>query len=244
MRAEAPARTGRVLLLAGTAEARALAARAGGLDVVARLAGRTEAPASLGVPTERGGFGGEAGARAALDGVAAVLDATHPFAVAISARTARLCAEREVPYLRYARPPFVRAPGWRVHAEAEAAAAALPQGARVLLAAGPGSLAPFLGRGLTLWCRRVDPAPAVAGVEWITGLPGDAAAEADLLRDLGVTHLVAKDSGGARGKLDAAGALGLAVHLIARPPAPPGAETHDLEAAWRFLEAHAHHQDP
>ncbi|WP_108258581.1 precorrin-6A/cobalt-precorrin-6A reductase [Mangrovicoccus ximenensis] len=53
--------------------------------------------------------------------------------------------------------------------------------------------------------------------------PGGCAAERALFRDLAVTHLVAKNSGGpARDKLDAARDLGLEVLLVAPPPLPLG----------------------
>lgn len=234
-----PERT--ALVLAGTAEARRLLARGAHLRVTASLAGATAAP-RLPVPIRIGGWGGDGAFAADLPTWSAVLDATHPFAARVTARTARACAAAGVPYLRLTRPPWPVEPGWTEHPDLAAAAAALPRGARVLLAVGPGGLAPFLGRGLTLWCRRVDPAPPVAGVTWIVGLPGDEAAETGSMRRLGVTHLVTKNAGGARGKLDAARGLGVAVHVIARPPPAPGPQTEDLDVALRFLEAHADHR--
>ncbi|WGH78465.1 precorrin-6A/cobalt-precorrin-6A reductase [Jannaschia ovalis] len=234
-----PAERGHVLVLAGTREARAVLARAAGLPVLASLAGRTAAPADLGVPTRVGGFGGEDGFRAALGAARAVLDATHPFAQAMTARAVRLCAETGTPYLRLSRPPWPLAPHWTAHPDAARCAAALPAGARVLLATGPGSVAPFLGRGLHLICRRVDPAPAQPGVTWLTGLPGAIAAETALMREHAITHLVAKNAGGDRAKLDAADTLGVAVHLIDRPPPPGGEETHDIDHALAFLRRHA-----
>ena len=234
---------GRVLILAGTAEARAVCAACAGLDVTASLVGATRRPRGLGVPVRVGGFGGDAGFAAALDGVAAVLDATHPFAATMSERAARLAAARDVPHLRLTRPGFAASPAWRRHPDALSAADALPAGGRVLLAVGPGGLAPFLGRGLALLCRRVDPAPPRPGVTWTVGLPGTVEAEAALMRRHGIAHLVAKDSGGPRAKLDAADALGVAVHLIDRPPRPPGEETHDVARAIAFVRAHAARAD-
>lgn len=240
--------TGRVLVLAGTAMAREVCAAVADRDVVASLAGRTERPESYAVAVRVGGFGGERGLAAALDGVAAVLDATHPFAAGITASALAACAARGVPYLRLVQPGWEREPGWFRHADAEAAAAALPTGARVLLATGPGTVDAFLHRDLHIWCRRIDPAPRRAGVTWIVGRPPFAEVEERaLLRRIAATHLVTKDSGGPRGKLDAAAALGVAVHVIARPPAPAGEETHDPSRAIAFVRAHAaplpHHRD-
>ncbi|PWJ20355.1 precorrin-6A/cobalt-precorrin-6A reductase [Jannaschia seohaensis] len=236
---------GSVLILAGTAEARAVCAAVRDLEVLASLAGATARPAALGVPTRVGGFGGEAGFAAALAGMAAVLDATHPYAARISERASRLCASRGLPYLRLMRAGWPARRGWRVHADAEAAARALPPGARVFLSVGPGSLAPFLGRGLHLICRRIDPAPPRSGVTWVIGRPPfPVEAEAALFRAHGITDLVTKDSGGPAAKLDAAEALGIAVHVIARPPPPPGEETDDIDRAIAFVRAHAADRDP
>lgn len=230
----------RVLILAGTTEARRLCEACAGLDVEASFAGATAAPAFLPVPTRKGGFGGEVGFRAALKGRAAVLDATHPFAADMTARTVRVCAEVGLPYLRLTRPGWPVEPGWHSHATAQAVADALSSDARVLLTTGPGSLTAFEGRGLALWSRRVDPAPDKAGVTWIVGTPPfTVAAETDLMQRLGITDLVTKNAGGARAKLDAASDLGLRVHMIERPPAQGGEETHDLHRAIDFVRTHA-----
>ncbi|WP_308916902.1 precorrin-6A/cobalt-precorrin-6A reductase [Jannaschia sp. LMIT008] len=233
-----------VLILAGTREARALCGRAAaaGLDVLASLAGRTARP-DLGVPVRVGGFGGDDGFRAALAGVGAVLDATHPFAATMSRRAATICAAEGVPHLRLTRPPWPVEPGWRLHPDAGAVARAIPPDARLLIASGPGTLDALAGAGARRWCRRVDPAPPDRRAAWIVGLPADEDVEVATMRDLDVTHLVAKNSGGSgRAKLDAARRLGVAVHMIERPPVPAaGEETHDPERAFAFLRAHADH---
>ena len=231
---------GRVLILAGTAPARLVCAKVGGLDVVASLAGVTADPVRLGVETRIGGFGGEAGFEAALDGVAAVLDATHPFAERITERAVRVCAERGLPYLRLSRPAWPDRPGWRQASDVAMAATGIGPEAVVFLSTGPGALAPFLGRGAQLHCRRIDPAPERDGVAWVIGRPPfTLAGEMALFRELGVTDLVTKNAGGPAPKLDAAEALGLTIHMIARPPAPGGEETHDIDRAIAFVRKHA-----
>lgn len=232
----------RVLVLAGTGLARRLCARVPDRDVLASLAGATRDPAPLAVPVRSGGFGGEGGFRAALAGVSAVVDATHPFAARISARAARVCAALDLPLLRLCVPPWPSEAGWRRHPDAGAAAAAMPPDARVFLATGPGAAGAFAGRGAAVFCRRIDPAPARSGVEWILGRPPFALpAERALLASLKITDLVTKDSGGARAKLDAAAALGVAVHVIDRPPPPPEQQdaTDDLDRAEAFIRRHA-----
>jgi precorrin-6A/cobalt-precorrin-6A reductase len=234
----------RLLLLAGTAEARALAGRlaaAPGLAVTASLAGATAEPARYPVAVRVGGFGG-AGALAewlAETGVGAVIDATHPFAERISANAAAACAARGVPLLRLLRPPWSGGPGqrWREVESAEAAAAALPPGVMAFLATGKGGLAAFLARkdvGFVL--RVVDAAPPpAANLRVLFGRPPFAVEdEIATLRESGAGWLVSKNSGGATGraKLEAARALGLEVLMIARPKPPEGVETVEtVEAA-------------
>ena len=75
---------GGVLILGGTAEARELAAAldADGVAVVSSLAGRVSRPRLPAGEVRVGGFGGPEGLTAWLreHDVAAVIDATHPFA--------------------------------------------------------------------------------------------------------------------------------------------------------------------
>ena len=224
------------MILAGTGLARRVCAAVADCDVLASLAGVTEVPCDLEVPTRIGGFGGEAGFRAALDGVSAVLDATHPFAARVTERTVRICREMGVPYLRLQQPPWPNDPTWHVHATTAAAADAIPTGARVFLSTGPGSLVPFLQRGLHLWCRRIDHAATRDGVTWIVARPPFTEdGERALFALLGVTHLVSKNAGGARAKLDAARALGLPVILADRPVLPGEVAANDVTEVMHWL---------
>lgn len=228
----------RVLILAGTAEARALAALLAGepgLAVTAALAGRTEAPATHAVPVRRGGFGGAAGLAAHLraERVEILVDATHPFAARMGAQAAEAAAATGCALLRLERPGWRPGPGdrWQTVPDLAAAAAALPGGAHAFLATGPGGLAPFLERrDLALTLRAVappEPMPPHPALGVVTGLPpDDPEAEAALFRRLGVTHLVAKNAGGpAAAKLAAARALALPVVMVARPSRPAVADT-------------------
>ena len=83
-------RTVRLLILGGTSEARELAARLvdAGVDVTTSLAGRVARPRLPTGAVRIGGFGGVAGLRAALANYDAVVDATHPFALGMTANAA------------------------------------------------------------------------------------------------------------------------------------------------------------
>ena len=97
-----------------------------------------------------GGFGGPAALANWLTEhhVAAVVDATHPFAERISASAATACASARIPLLRLERPGWTEQPGDRWHwvADLQAAADLAPRlGKRILLTIGRQSLALFAG---------------------------------------------------------------------------------------------------
>ena len=99
----------RILLLGGTSEARALAARLHpDIDVISSLAGRVPDPALPVGEVRIGGFGGVDGMRRWLadNAVDAVVDATHPYAATITAHAAAVCAELALPHLVLARPAW------------------------------------------------------------------------------------------------------------------------------------------
>jgi precorrin-6A/cobalt-precorrin-6A reductase len=224
----------RVLLLAGTSEARQIAAGLAtmpGVNATASLAGAVRAPAPLAVPTRIGGFGGAAGFAAFLrqERIGLVVDATHPFARRIGPRSAQVCAARGVGYLRVLRPAWQAGPGdlWTSIAAEEDAANHIPAGATVFLATGAQRLNRFANlAGRRVICRVIDPpgapCPVAGGAYVVSHPPHDAAAESALFRRLRVDWVVARNAGGAagRGKLDAARALRIPVALIARPAQP------------------------
>src|SRR5262249_44211322 len=103
-----------ILVLGGTAEARALAkalttALTGRAKVVTSLAGRVANPKLPEGEVRVGGFGGVEGLAQwlAKNDVQAVVDATHPFAENISANAAEAAKQTKVPLLRLERP------GWQ-----------------------------------------------------------------------------------------------------------------------------------
>lgn len=240
---------GPVALLAGTAEARALAGMlaAEGVPAVASLAGETREPAPLPIPTRHGGFGGDAAFAGWLRGVraSALVDATHPFAAAMSRRAADVACAMGLPHCQVLRPGWREGPGdrWSRVAREEDAAALIPPGATVLLATGRRTLERFAGLDARLLCRRIDPPdgpfPWPRG-DWLVGrAPFTVAGEAALMERLGVDWLVVKDSGGegAAPKLVAARALGLPVAMIERPPQPPCERVEDAVAAMGWLRS-------
>jgi precorrin-6A/cobalt-precorrin-6A reductase len=240
----------RVLILGGTAEAAELAARLAGddrLETVTSLAGLTRLPGAVAGPVRRGGFGGPDGLAAFLkaERYDALIDATHPFAARIAAHAAEAAARAAVARVKLVRPPFERTPADRFVAVSnmQEAAAALPRGARVFLAAGRREIAAFAAR-LDLWClvRMIEPPAAGEALppgEVILGRPpSDPEAEIELLRKHRIGWIVSKDSGGQAGaKIAAARRLGLPVVLIERPSPPSGPIVANVEGVLDWIEA-------
>lgn len=240
----------RVLVLGGTTEGSALAralATEPAIHATLSLAGATRHPVQPDVRRRVGGFGGADGLADWLRDrqVAAVVDATHPYAARIS-RNARLaCDAAGVELLRIARPEWQPVPGdrWQPVADLEAAAAALgPEPRRVLLAIGTRDLAPFRDRPQHDYVvRSVDPPPPGAlpprcRLVAARG-PFALADELALLSGCATEVLVTRNSGGAATapKLEAARTLGLPVLMVARPPAPPQPGVPDWPAALAWL---------
>ncbi len=239
----------RLLILGGTAEAAELAARLAGddrLETVTSLAGLTRLPNIGSGHVRRGGFGGPDGLAAFLKsgGYDALVDATHPFAAQIARHAAEAAEIARTPRAKLVRPPFERTEEDRFVpvADMEAAAAALPQGARVFLAAGRRELAPFAARP-DLWClvRMIEP-PAAGELlpkgELILGRPPtDPEAEIALFREHDIGWIVSKDSGGRAGaKIEAARMLKLPVVLVERPASPKGTTVESVDAVIDWLE--------
>ncbi|SLN10908.1 Precorrin-6A reductase [Pseudoruegeria aquimaris] len=239
----------KLLLLAGTGEARRLAERlstCGGIEVIASLSGATRSPAPLPVPTRSGGFGGEGGQIKFIqkNGIGAVVDATHPFAHRISARSAALCAKLQIPYLQLLRPEWRAEPGdrWVQVGSGREAPAHIPPGARVFLAVGRQTLTEF--ESLTachLICRQIDPPegafPFPNGEYHVGRPPFSVAQEEALFRRLRIDWLAVKNAGGeaSRTKLVAARNLGLPVLMLARPPQPDAERVETVDAALGWI---------
>jgi precorrin-6A/cobalt-precorrin-6A reductase len=228
----------RILILGGTTEARHLAERLASrpdVDVTLSLAGRTAAPAAQPVPMRIGGFGGAAGLATFLEAqaIAVLIDATHPYAVQISANAADAAARARIPLLAIERPAWAPIDGdrWTEVADMPAAVAALGTAPRrVFLALGRNELRPFeAARQHFYLVRSVDPVEpplALPDAIYLTGRgPFHDAAEHALLVQHRIDVIVAKNSGGdaTYGKIAAARELGLPVIMLRRPPPRAGA---------------------
>lgn len=238
-----------LLVLGGTTEARELAAAlvaVPGVRVTTSLAGRVSRPGALEGDVRIGGFGGAEGLAAWLHEhhVDTVVDATHPFATAITANAAQAAHSTGTPAVVLRRPGWRPGPGdtWYDAASLTEAAALLPTlGHRVFLTTGRLGLAHFahLTR-LHFLARSVEapepPLPPHTRVLSARG-PFTVDGETALLREHRVDVLVTKDSGGAAtsAKLTAARTLGLPVVVVRRPPLPEG-----VTAVREVAEALAH----
>ncbi|MBU3751744.1 MAG: cobalt-precorrin-6A reductase [Mycobacterium sp.] len=222
----------RVLLLGGTAEARALAGRLHPrIDVISSLAGRVPDPAVPVGPLRMGGFGGVSGLREWLveKGITAVVDATHPFAAGITANAAAACAELRIPHVILHRPPWDPAGTLDVESDRVAADAVAAQGySRVFLTTGRSGVAAF--RASSAWLLiRVVTAPDSADLPHRHELvfsrgPYRYPDERALMLRHGIQVLVTKNSGGAMtaAKIQAAADLGIDIVMIRRPALPSG----------------------
>ncbi len=181
-----------------------------------------------------GGFGGAAGLAGYLraEAITSIVDATHPFATAITGNATEAAAEAGLPLLVLRRPPWPADPWWQTVpdiAEAAAAVRAWP-GESVFLTTGRRDLGAFAADDRHRFLvRAVDPpdpdGPAPPQMTLLLDRgPYTPEGEAALMREHGVGLLVTKNSGGpmTAAKLQAARELGVRVVVIERPPLPPG----------------------
>jgi precorrin-6A/cobalt-precorrin-6A reductase len=223
----------RILILGGTTEARefakAVSAR-GDLEATLSLAGRTAAPLPQSVPVRRGGFGGIAGLVEYMrkQQIGALIDATHPYAAAISAHALCAASQTNTPIITLSRPPWGAVAGdqWvEVQSVQEAVSTLGPKPRNVFLTLGRQELGHFASAPHHhYWIRSVDPvepALAVPHARYILARgPFEEEQERTLLLAHAIDVVVAKNSGGLAtyGKIAAARTLGIPVMLLRRPP--------------------------
>ncbi|MBJ7338284.1 cobalt-precorrin-6A reductase [Mycolicibacterium sp.] len=222
----------RVLLLGGTAEARALAGELHPhTTVISSLAGRVPDPALPVGEVRIGGFGGVDGlVRWLADAhVDAVVDATHPFAARITANAATACGQAGLPHVVLARPAWPVGDALVVDSDVHAADVVARRGyERVFLTTGRSGSAAFAGVDAWFLIRAVTPPdddelPPRRELLLSRG-PYHYEEERKLLSDYGIQALVTKNSGGdmTRAKVLAADDLGIPVVMVDRPALPTG----------------------
>ncbi len=221
--------TVRVLLLGGTGDALRIA-RALGPKHVYSLAGLGRVAADLPCAVRVGGFGGAQGLARYLadEGIALVLDATHPYAAQISANATLACEQTQVPYWALRRAPWQPQPGddWRTVRDWAGVIEAIAPYARVLFTLGREPLA-HLGevpghQHWTVRCLDAHPGHARARVIDARG-PFTHEGERALFEAGRYDVIVSKNSGGAatEAKLAVAREMGLPVVMMQRPSLPP-----------------------
>jgi precorrin-6A/cobalt-precorrin-6A reductase len=241
----------RILILGGTAEARALAqavAGRGEYETTVSLAGRTAEPLPQAAPMRSGGFGGAEGLARYLNDnhIDVLIDATHPFAAAISANAVRAAESANVKLVALRRPPWEKVPGdtWIEVENVEQAVKALGETPRrVFLALGRNELQPFAGAPQHSYLVRsvdpVDPPLAVPDATYIAARgPFSEAEDRDLLARHAIEAIVAKNSGGdaTYSKIAAARALGLPVVMLKRPALPDAASVTTVKQVLDLLD--------
>ncbi|MGR7994480.1 cobalt-precorrin-6A reductase [Xanthobacter sp. ZOL 2024] len=241
-----------LLILAGTTEAAALAraVSAAGIAGTVSFAGRVERLPAQPLPQRVGGFGGVAGLEAYLreNRITHVVDATHPFAVQMSAHALAACTHLGLPLAALTRSPWQEVPGdhWIHVPDMAGAVAALDRPAtRVMLAVGRMHLADFLPHPQHFYLLRlVEPAKAPLPLPQhhavIDRGPFSVEADRRLLQEHAIALVVSKNSGGtgAYAKIVAARTLGLPVIMIDRAPRLDRLELESVAAVLEWL-AHA-----
>ena len=230
----------KILVLAGTSEARAICRELSrrGVAVVASLSGAVSNPADYEAHVRVGGFGGTAGLADYMraDGITALVDATHPFALRISTSAAQAANSTGIPFARLDREPWKAGSTdhWHEFESVRDAIAALPRASVAFAALGGRSL----GRGCYLEAmqsradvrfvaRSIEPQPhadAVPNCKVMVARPNQSTEqEIRMFREEGITSVLCRNSGGCAGraKIDAANRLGLPAFLVAMPKPTP-----------------------
>jgi precorrin-6A/cobalt-precorrin-6A reductase len=236
----------KILILGGTADAREIAERltAMGHEVITSLAGRTRKPAIPAGNLRVGKFGGIPGLVGYLKaaGIERMIDATHPYAELISVNAVGASQASGVPLVRYMRPAWDEPEGaaWVHVPTVDAAASALPPGARAFITTGHEGLEAFVARDdCRMVARLIEPPSIDIGtIWWLEDSPPYRVDEERVLFDTHeFTHLVTKNSGGeaTRAKLVVAQERGVEVIMVARPVYGPAVEVGSVDEVVRAV---------
>ncbi len=222
----------KILILGGTAEGRELAGRLSrddNLSVVVSLAGRTNDPVEQDADVITGGFGGVDGLFHYLktNNINLLIDATHPFAEAISRNASQAANRAAIPLLRIERPRWARIPGdlWiDVVSDAQAIAALGAEPRRVFLAIGRQQVPAYLAAPQHFYLvRSIEPVDVLErfphAEQILARGPFLEEDEIALMRGQAIDIMVTKNSGGDAtvAKIGAARTLGLPVIMIGKP---------------------------
>lgn len=239
----------RILVLAGTEEARELATELTlrGHEVVASFLGLTRGPDSPPFHVRVGGFGGVEGLTDALrdDRFDLLIDASHPFAVRMG-KNARDASELTgVPLLRLVRPPWTRTEDDHWHEVSDLAEAAehLERSSfeRALLSVGRFGLLAFTGLShvhLVVRTIQQEQSPTSNVTVVVGKAPFELDSEIELLKEHRIDVIVTRNSGGTatQAKLIAARRLGIPVVMIRRPTVDLEVRANDVEGALAWVE--------
>lgn len=234
-----------VLIIGGSAEARALAMRLQGRASV-MLPAPERAPQGWPVPVAPHLLSEETLAGRIGNGVRMIVDATHPCDAASSRLIAETAARHHLPVLRLERPPWraTRRDRWTDLAREGEVARLVAPGDRVFLTTGRETLHRFAGlRKATVFVRQLSdhhmPFPLPRGRFVKGNAPFSETGEAALFRRLGIDWLVLRNAGGPGGwpKLAAARRLGLRVAMLRRPVLPMVPTVTHVAAAEERLRA-------
>lgn len=254
---------GAVWVFSGTSDGNALAAE---------LAAATALPVVVSAASDHGGaiarqdcpgatvWAGRQGVEARRQVLASrharvLVDATHPFASAMSEQLIGLARELGIPYLRYERPSGYSAGDGTLCASMEKAAThAIARGQRIFLATGSKDIGTFVrapGAAARQWFVRQTADPAMLERALAHGIPqericamqGPFAQDFNvaLWRGWGIDCVVTKDSGDAGGyaaKVAAARELGIELVVVARPALDYPATVRDAADVLGWLAAH------
>ena len=239
-----------ILLLGGTSDARDIARglRADGAEVLVTVVTGYGAELASEDAAVRLGALDAAALRELAQHAEVVVDATHPFAAAVSSMAIEVCAGLGVPYLRYERPGSALPDAVHVVESAEEAAAlavTLAGGGVLFLTVGSKTLAPYIAAaraaGCPLIARVLPTADVLAATEALGLTPREVLAlqgpttrelEVALLRHTRAAVLVTKESGPTGGvleKLAAAATVGIPAVVVGRPGVAYPRDVHSVD---------------
>ncbi|WP_419901258.1 cobalt-precorrin-6A reductase [Kiloniella sp.] len=241
----------RVLILGGTTEANDLAnllAEDNQLEVITSRAGVTKKRKTVAGQERVGGFGGIDGLKHYLRDkqISAVVDATHPFAQAMTAHAFQACTDLNIPHVILSRPTWIEtdADRWINVEDIEGALNHLRSCKKpwhAFITTGQKELEAFTNIPHHKYLARMieqpelSPLPTNIKILFERG-PFSLANEIKLLQEHSIDIIISKNSGGeaTAAKLQAARKCHIPVLMISRPELPPAnvAESPELARKW------------